>query len=134
VAVEAALVLLPLATLTFAVFEYGRFLMHMNVLNNAVRESCRYAIVNNTVSTVSSDSEGVLHSFLGNEIGNFSNLTVSVTGTHDGATTAINDLVAGDMLTVTVTARYGFLNIIPLVPMPSITIKRAVTMTCEGAS
>ena len=39
----------------FGVFEYGRLLMDWNVLNNAAREGCRYALVNNTSTTISTD-------------------------------------------------------------------------------
>ena len=37
------------------VFEYGRLLMDWNVLNNAAREGCRYALANNTSTTISTD-------------------------------------------------------------------------------
>ena len=41
VAVETAMVIIPLLMFMFGVFEYGRLLMTWNVLNNAAREGCR---------------------------------------------------------------------------------------------
>jgi hypothetical protein len=58
---------------------------------------------------------------------------VTVTGTHLGVATAVNNLAAGDMVTVTVSGTYKFMNIIPLAKMPtSFTITSAVIMVCEG--
>ena len=34
------------------VFEYSRLLMDWNLLNNAAREGCRYALANNTSTTI----------------------------------------------------------------------------------
>jgi Flp pilus assembly protein TadG len=133
-AVETALVMVPVIMLMTGVFEYGRFLMDRNVLNNATREGCRYALVNNTRSTINSDVQGVVTSYIGREVTSFGNLTVTVSGTHAGVATAVNNLQAGDYITVTVSGTYQFMNIIPLVPMPTLTIKSMVTMTCEGAT
>ena len=41
--------------LIFGVFEYGRLFMDWNLLNNAAREGCRYALANNTSTTISTD-------------------------------------------------------------------------------
>jgi Flp pilus assembly protein TadG len=133
-AVETALVLTPLLMCTLGIFEYGRFLMHLNMLNNAVREGCRYAVVNNTGSSITNNTKTVITNYLGNEARNFSNLTVTLSGTHSGTSTAVNNLAAGDYLTVTATAGYSFMNIIPFVTMRSLTLTRSVTMSCEGAT
>ena len=45
-AVEAAFILIPVMLIVFGIFQYGRLLMDWNVLNNAAREGCRYALVN----------------------------------------------------------------------------------------
>jgi Flp pilus assembly protein TadG len=133
-AVETAMVMVPMIVFLTGVFEYGRFLMDRNVLNNAAREGCRYALANNTALTINSDVSGVVTSYLGREVNSYSNLSITVTGTHAGASTAVNNLVAGDYITVTVSGTYQFMNIIPLVPMPTLTVTSAVTMTCEGAT
>lgn len=134
-AVETAIIMIPLTMLLFGVFEYGRLLLDMNVLNNAAREGCRYALVNNTDPSVATNTKNVVVNFMaGRDVG-FGGFTVSVSGTHQGAATPVNNLVAGDMITVTVTGTYKLMNIIPLVPsLPSFTLSSSVTMACEGVS
>ena len=133
VAAEAAIVLIPVMSLIFGVFEYSRLLMDWNLLNNAAREGCRYAVVNNTSTTISTDVQSTVTKFMSGQSAAFSNFTVTVTGTHQGAVTAVNNLAAGDMVTVTVSGTYKFMNIVPLVKLPtSFTITSAVIMGCEG--
>ena len=132
-AIEMAFVIIPVMLFLIGVFQYGRLLMDWNVLNNAAREGCRYALVNNTASTISTDVQNVVTTRMGNETANFTNFTVTVSGSHNGASTAVNNLVAGDMITVTVSGKYKFMSL-PLVPTPTLTINSAVTMLCEGAT
>ena len=47
-AVETAMVMIRMLMFVFGIFEYGRLLMDWNLLNNAAREGCRYALANNT--------------------------------------------------------------------------------------
>ena len=121
-AVETALVMVPLLMFVFGVFEYGRLLMVWNVLNNAAREGCRYALANNTVRPISTDvTTQVTNRMAGLNTSAFSGFTVTVSGTHSGTTYTgnnVNNLVAGDLITVTVTGTYQFMNIIPFVTMP----------------
>jgi len=132
-AVETALVLIPTVMFMFGVFEYGRLVMDWNVLNNAAREGCRYAVVNNTASTINTDVTNVVTTRLGREVSSFSGLSVTVSGTHGGVSTTVNNLVAGDLISVTVSGTYKFMNIIPYHAMPALTITSSVTMVCEGA-
>jgi len=132
-AVETALVLIPTVMFMFGVFEYGRLVMDWNVLNNAAREGCRYAVVNNTASTINTDVTNVVTTRLGREASSFSGLTVTVSGTHGGVSTPVNNLVAGDLISVTVSGTYNFMNIIPYHAMPALTMISSVTMVCEGA-
>jgi Flp pilus assembly protein TadG len=132
-AVETAIVLLPVVSLIFGVFEYSRFIMDWNLLNNAARTGCRYAIANNTDPTISTDVTTIVTGAMAGQTTAFNNFTVTVTGTHLGVATAVNNLAAGDMVTVTVSGTYKFMNIIPLAKMPtSFTITSAVIMVCEG--
>lgn len=134
-AVETALVVLPFLMFVFGIYEYGRFLMVMNVLNNAAREGCRYALVNNTSVTINNEvTTQVTNRMAGLNTNAFTGFTVSVSGTHNGVSTPVNDLAAGDMITVTVSGTYQFMNVIPLVSMPTVTITSAPTMVCEGAT
>ncbi len=134
-AVETALVMLPLIMFLCGVFEYGRFLMVLNVLNNAAREGCRYALVNNTASTITADVTAVVTTKMAGQTAAFSTFNVSVSGTHSGVSTPVNNLFPGDLITVTVSGKYKFMNIIPVVPMPSsLTITSSPTMVCEGGT
>jgi len=133
VAVETALVLILMTSLVFGVFEFSRLLLDWNLLNNAAREGCRYAIANNTSATISTDVQTIVTTFMAGQSTSFSNFTVTVSGTHQGVTTPVNNLTAGDLLTVTVSGTYKFLNIIPYVKLPSsFSITSAVIMGCEG--
>src|SRR6516162_2640986 len=105
-AVETALIMIPLTMFIFGIFEYGRLLLDWNLLNNAAREGCRYALVNNTATTIDTDVQNVVSTYIGRESSNFSNFTVTVSGTHGGVSTAVNNLVPGDMITVTVSGQY----------------------------
>ena len=125
--------MIPCLSLIFGVFEFSRLFMDWNLLNNAAREGCRYAIVNNTITTISTDVQTTVTNFMAGQTTSFSNFTVTVTGTHLGVATPVNNLTAGDLVTVTVSGTYKFMNIIPLVKMPtSFTITSAVIMGCEG--
>jgi Flp pilus assembly protein TadG len=137
-AVETALVILPFLMFVFGVFEYGRMLMAWNVLNNAAREGCRFALANNTDPTLAADvTTQVTNRMAGLNTSAFSSFTVTVSGTHLGTTytgNGVNILVAGDLITVTATGTYQFMNIIPLVTMPTLKLTSAPTMVCEGAT
>ena len=100
--------------LLFGFIEYARLLMDWSLLNNAAREGCRYAMVNNTSSTISHGRAGVVTGYMAGRTKSFSNFTVTVSGTHQGVSTAVNSLGPGDPITVTVSGTYKFLNIIPL--------------------
>jgi Flp pilus assembly protein TadG len=135
VAVETALVMIAMTSLVFGIFEYSRLLMDWDLLNNAAREGCRYAIANNTNSSISANVQSTVTSFMGGRTASFSSFTVSVSGTHQGVSTAVNNLAPGDLITVTVSGNYQFLNIIPLIHMPTtFSISSAVTMICEGGT
>ena len=134
-AVETAAIMVWMSMLLFGFFEYGRLLMDWSLLNNAAREGCRYALVNNTSSTVSTSVQGVVTTYMAGRTTSFSNFTVTVSGTHLGVSTAVNSLEPGDPITVTVTGTYKFLNIIPLIHLPtSLSISSSVMMMCEGGA
>jgi Flp pilus assembly protein TadG len=137
-AVETALVILPFLMFVFGVFEYGRMLMAWNVLNNAAREGCRFALANNTDPTLAADVTTQVNARMaGLNTSAFSTFSVTVSGVHSGTTYTgnnVNNLVAGDLITVTVSGTYQFMNIIPGITMPTLVITSAPTMVCEGAS
>jgi Flp pilus assembly protein TadG len=133
VAVETALVMIMATSLVFGVFEFSRLFLDWNLLNNAARAGCRYAIVNNTDTNISTDVQTTVTSYMAGQTASFSNFTVTVTGTHLGVSTPVNNLTAGDLVTVSVSGTYKFMKIIPLVKLPTtFTITSAVIMGCEG--
>ena len=133
--VETAFILIPLMMFIFGVFEYSRLFMDWNLLNNAAREGCRYALVNNTSATISTDVSTVVNKFMAGETKNFTSFTVTVSGMHSGSATTVNNLAAGDLITVTVTGNYNFLNVIPFLPkFAALPITSSVTMVCEGVT
>ncbi len=135
VLVETAVIIGLVLMLVFGVFEYARLFMDWNLLNNAAREGCRYALVNNTSTTISTSVQTLVTTYMAGETKDFSNFTVAVTGTHLGVSTAVNSLEPGDPITVTVSGTYIFLNIIPFIHMPtSLVITSGVTMLCEGGT
>ena len=136
VVVETSVIIGLVAMIVFGVFEYSRLLMDWNLLNNAAREGCRYALANNTSTTVSTtDVPNIVTTYMAGQNKDFSNFTVTVTGTHLGVSTPVNNLVPGDAITVTVTGTYKFMNIIPYIHMPSsFVITSGVTMLCEGGT
>ncbi|MFL5340907.1 MAG: TadE/TadG family type IV pilus assembly protein [Gemmataceae bacterium] len=131
-ALETVVVVIPVVLFMFGVFQYGRLLMDWNVLNNAAREGCRYALVNNTSATVASDVDAVITTRMGGEKKSFTTWSVTVSGTHLGVDTPVNSLVPGDLVTVTVSGKYKFINL--PIPTPIMTMTSAVTMVCEGGT
>jgi Flp pilus assembly protein TadG len=133
-AVETALVIMPVLLFFYGLFEYGRFLMDRNLLDNAAREGCRYALVNNTNTSIAANVQSVVTSYMaGRNAAAFSGFTVTVSGTHNGVATSVNNLMAGDFVTVTVSGNYQFMNL-PMLHMPTITMTSSCTMICEGVT
>lgn len=140
-AVETALVLIPLMMFLFGMFEYGRLLMDWNLLNNAAWEGCRFALADNQDPTISTDVQTVVMNYLAGRSSNFTGLTISVSGVCMSGANAgttytgnnVNNLGPGDVITVTVSGSYKFMNIIPLVSMSSaFPLSSSATMICEG--
>ncbi|MGO9597614.1 MAG: TadE/TadG family type IV pilus assembly protein [Isosphaeraceae bacterium] len=135
VVVETAVIISLVLTVILGVFTYARLLTDWSLLNNAAREGCRYALANNTSSTVSSSVQSIVTGYMGGETSRFNNFAVTVSGTHGGVSTPVNNLAPGDPITVSVSGTYNFLQIIPLVKMPTnLTVQSAVTMLCEGGT
>jgi Flp pilus assembly protein TadG len=135
-AVEMAMVLAPAIMMIFGVFEYSWLLLNWNALKNAAREGCRYAVVNSyTDPNIATDVQTIVTNYMAGESTHFSNFSVTVSGTHQGVSytgSGVSNLVAGDMITVTVTGQFHYLNIFPFNSTPTVTITSGVTMVCEG--
>jgi len=136
VLVETGVIIGLVAMLVFGVFEYARLMMDWNLLNNAAREGCRYALANNTSTTISTSVQSIVNTYMAGETKDFSNFQVTVSGIHLGVPTLlVNSLQPGDAITVTVSGTYKFMNIVPFIHMPtSFLITSGVTMLCEGGT
>lgn len=131
--VESAFILIILIAFLFGIFEYGRLVMDWNLLNNAAREGCRYALANNTNASLNANVQAVVSNYMAGRDAGFGNFTVTVSGTHNGISTAVNNLTPGDPITVSVSGSYRLLNIIPVVSLPTtLPLNSSVTMICEG--
>jgi Flp pilus assembly protein TadG len=134
VLLETSVIIGLVAMIVFGVFEYSRLLMDWNLLNNAAREGCRYALANNTSTTISTSVTSLVNTYMAGENKDFSNWSVTVTGTHLGVSTSVNNLQPGDPITVTVSGTYIFMNLLPFVMPSSLVITSGVTMLCEGGT
>ena len=133
--VETAFVLIPLMMFFMAIFEYGVLLMDWNLLANATQAGCRFALANNTDPAINTEVQNLVTNYMAGRNANFNNFTVTVSGTHQGAPTPVNNLTPGDPITVTVSGNYRFLNIIPLVTSPTILpLSSSATLICEGGT
>jgi Flp pilus assembly protein TadG len=134
-AVETAFVLIPIFMFFGGVFEYGRFLMDRQVVNNAAREGCRFALANNTDTQIATEVTNVVNQNMAGRLGDFSSFSVSLSGTHNGVNTPVNNLMPGDMITVQVTSTFHFMDVIPILPMPTaVPMNTACTMIVEGGT
>jgi Flp pilus assembly protein TadG len=125
--------------LLFGIIEAGRFIYYYEILNNATREGARYAIVNGEhtigrstgpdtgTSTTSDDPTGL------DVVARVRSSAIGVVGsqvtvdrcwwytTCDYATQGDGNYLRG--ANVTVRATYTYRSLIPLVPLPNITVE-----------
>jgi Flp pilus assembly protein TadG len=135
--VEFALIAPIFFLVLFSIVEAGRFIFYYEMLNNATREGARYAIVHGENSF---DPTGPPHQPSGADViakvrqsavamaGPA--LTVTPTWWTDGTQT-----VAGTnerSMTVNVTASYTYSSLIPLVPLPSVTVEAESTLVINN--
>lgn len=130
--VEFTLVAPIFFLLLFGIIEAGRFMFYYEVLNNATREGARYAIVNGASSdevnpcptgppapgSKSCDTTGEQVKARVRQAA-FGVLGAGVTVTPTWHDPADN----GRGSTVTVTASYTYTSLIPIVPLPPITVE-----------
>ena len=126
--VEFTLVAPLFFLLLFAIIDFGRYVYYVQVINNAAREGARYAIVHGSEGIPSTgppdDPSGaavkaVVRNHLIGVIGNGTDITITPTWP-DGQNTRDS--------TVTVTVTYQFRSLIPLVPLPAITVEGGSTL------
>jgi len=132
--VEFALVAPLFFLLIFAAINFGRYVYYVQILNNAAREGARYAIVHgsnslNPTGPTSSDPSGnavksVVRSYAVGVIGDSTVLVVNPSWNP----TSLN--TRGTRVTVQVT--YPFHSVIPVVPLPPVTINGESTLVINN--
>lgn len=135
--VEFAIVLPVFVLLLFGIIEGGRFIFYYEVLNNATREGARYAIVHG--SNALYDKTGPMPDGLPSPDPRGEKVKLRV---RDAAFGALGTtLVVPDPVwapnnergsTVTVTATYTYAALIPLVPLPPISVHAESTLVVNN--
>ena len=75
--VETAIVLILCMLLVFGIYEYGRLVMLKHLLDNAVREGARYAVVHTSDATTA-DIQNTVRSFLAGQDAQLQNVNIQV--------------------------------------------------------
>lgn len=127
--VEFALVAPFFFLLLFGIIEAGRFMFYYEVLNNATRDGARYAIVNGANSLGCASGPAAPNSTACDVPGNkvvarVKSSAFGVLGTGVNVTPTWHDPNNnGRGSTVTVVAAYTYRTLVPLLPLPSITVE-----------
>ena len=134
---EFALIAPIFFMLLFGIIEAGRFIFYYEVLNNATREGARYAIVNGSRSLTCSTGPAAPNTSSCDPTGDdvvdavrrtaFGMVGTQITVERCWWYTTCDFTTHGDGnnargATVTVTARYTYSTLVPLVPLPTITV------------
>ena len=129
--VEVAAVLSVLLLFLFSIFEYGRYLLVENLLINAVRDGCRYALVHCQDASVVADTRAVVRQKMAGLDAQLPDLAITVFPT-DNPAAALSSTNPDEPITVQATGTFRAL--FPQMPyLPtSFTMRSASVMTCEG--
>lgn len=126
---EFALVAPIFFLLLFGIIEGGRFILFYQTLNNATREGARYAIVHGSNSSCPSgpmppgQSPPFCYDLAGaNVVQRVKDAAFGVLGSDVDVTPTWGALGNGREADVTVTAEYTYATLVPLIPLPPITI------------
>ena len=139
--VEFAFVAPMFFLLLFAIVDFGRYVYYVQILNNAAREGARYAIVHgsrsfNPTGPPSADPTGtavaaVVRNYAIGVIG--TGPTFDIVSTWNKATGPLDGSGTNDReQRVRVTVTYDFLSLIPIVPIPPITISGESTLVINN--
>jgi Flp pilus assembly protein TadG len=129
--VETAAVISVALLFLFSIFEYGRYVLIDNLLINAVRDGCRYALVHCQDATVVADTQAVVKAKMCGLDNQLAPLAVTVFPTNSPSST-LDSTNPDDPITVQATGTFRAL--FPQMPyLPTtFTVKSAAVMTCEG--
>ncbi|HET9457880.1 MAG TPA: TadE/TadG family type IV pilus assembly protein [Candidatus Limnocylindrales bacterium] len=120
--------------LLFAIIDFGRYVYYVQILNNAAREGARYAIVHGADGI---PKTGPPHDPSGAAVIDVvRNYAIGVIGLEDATVLTIvptwdpDNNNRGTKVTVEVT--YDFHSVIPIVPIPAITVEGASTLVINN--
>jgi Flp pilus assembly protein TadG len=135
--VEFALIAPVFFLVLFSIVEAGRFIFYYEMLNNATREGARYAIVHGEQSFKPTgpphqpSGADVIAKVRQSAVGMAGPaLTVTPSWWTDGTETTPGTNERG--MTVKVTASYTYSSLIPLVPLPSVTVEAESTLVINN--
>lgn len=132
--VEFAIVVPIFFLILFAIIDFGRYVYYVQILNNAAREGTRYAIVHGANGIPKTgppdDPSGAA------VIDVVRNYAIGVIGLEDASVLDIDptwDPANNNRGTkVTVEVVYAFRSVIPIVPIPAISVKGASTLVLNN--
>ena len=121
----------------FAIIDFGRYVYYVQILNNAAREGTRYAIVHGANSfqpagpaTDNAAVDAVTRNYAIGVIGGGATLTVHSSWTDPQHPVDPPSNARGHVVKVSVT--YSFTSLIPVVPIPPITINGESTLVINN--
>jgi hypothetical protein len=137
--VEFVLVAPIFFLLIFAVIEGGRFILYYETLSNATREGARYAIVHGSNSSCPSgpmppgmNPPGCYDPSGANVVQRVEDMAFGLLGTGVAVAPTWGPLGNGREAEVNVAATYTYQTLIPLVPLPAITISAESTLVINN--
>jgi Flp pilus assembly protein TadG len=137
--VEMALVLPIVLLFMFGIFEYGRYFMTMQLLNNAAREGARYAIAHLQPVTIGSTTYGNATSDVTNVINgvtagvtlNNQNVNVYASDAQGNNVGTWTGAIAGQSVTVEITGNFQFMGV-PFLGLGSVPVDIKSAMDAEA--
>jgi Flp pilus assembly protein TadG len=137
--VEFALVAPIFFVLLFAIIEGGRFIVYYETLNNATREGARYAIVHGSNSSCPSGpmppgvtAPGCHDASGARVVQRVEDTAFGLLGGAVAVTPTWGPLGNGREAEVTVEASYTYQTLVPIIPLPSITISAESTLVINN--
>jgi Flp pilus assembly protein TadG len=132
--VETAAVLTVFFLFLLGIFEYGRFVMVRNLLDNAAREGARQAVATPELSASTATIQNTVTNYLGGNYGGLTVTNIAVYKVDPNTQANLGSWItagAGDYIAVQVTATYSPVPLVPWLPS-SISLQSTAVMMCEG--
>jgi Flp pilus assembly protein TadG len=128
---EFALVAPIFFLMLFAIIDFGRYVYYVQILNNAAREGARYAIVHGDLGLPSTgppdDASGAA---VKSTVRNYLVGVIDAGALTIGATWPAGTNLRGNLVTVQVD--YQFRSVIPIVPIPPLTVRGESTLVINN--